>query len=177
MYSDYNYYQFDVLSDVKIIEPDVFNDQRGSLYTTFLKKEYESFLPKNTEFVHDKFAFSKKNVLRGIHGDYFSWKLVTCVKGKIFQVIVDNRPESKTFFKHESIILDSSKPKSVLIPPGFGNAFLVLSSDCVYSYKLAYNGKYRDAQDQFTLKWNNPEININWPLSNPILSKRDSNAK
>ena len=67
MYSDYNYYQFDVLSDVKIIEPDVFNDQRGSLYTTFLKKEYESFLPKNTEFVHDKFAFSKKNVLRGIH--------------------------------------------------------------------------------------------------------------
>ena len=59
---------------------------------------------------------------------------------------------------------------------GFGNAFLVLTNDCVYSYKLAYNGKYRDAEDQFTLKWNNPEININWPISDPILSKRDSNA-
>ena len=60
MYSDYSYYQFDLLSDAKIIEPDIFNDERGSLYTTFLKKEYESFLPKNIEFVHDKFAYSKK---------------------------------------------------------------------------------------------------------------------
>lgn len=176
MYNDFVISDFSVLNEVKLIEHDVFKDYRGDLYTTFLKKEIEILLPDDIQFVHDKFAFSKKNVLRGIHGDFFSWKLVTCVYGKIFQVVVDNRPSSKTFLKHETIYLDSNKPKSVLIPPGFGNAFFVLSNNALYNYKLAYNGLYRDADEQFTLNWNNPEININWPISNPILSKRDSDA-
>jgi len=176
MYNDFKIYKSKILEEVTIINPEVFNDSRGSLYTTFLKDKFENLLPQNITFVHDKFAVSKKNVLRGIHGDFFSWKLISCVYGEIFQVVVDNRKESKTYLKHFSLFLDGSSPKSVLIPPGFGNAFQVLSDSAVYNYKLAYNGDYRDADEQFTLKWNDERILIDWPIKNPILSHRDSHS-
>ena len=86
------------------------------------------------------------------------------------------RKESKTYLKHFSLILDGSSPKSVLIPPGFGNAFQVLSDNAVYNYKLAYSGDYIDADEQFTLKWNDERILIDWPIKNPILSSRDSHG-
>lgn len=175
MYNDFKIYKSKTLDEVTIIIPDTFHDNRGSLYTTYLKDKFEGLLPQNISFVHDKFAVSKKNVLRGIHGDFFSWKLISCVHGKIFQVVVDNRKESKTFLKHFGLFLDGSSPKSVLIPPGFGNAFQVLSHNAVYNYKLAYSGNYRDANEQFTLKWNDERISIDWPNKNPILSQRDSN--
>ena len=175
MYNDFKIYKSKILEEVTIINPDIFNDSRGSLYTTFLKDKFENLLPQNISFVHDKFAVSKKNVLRGIHGDFFSWKLISCVYGKIFQVVVDNRKESKTYLEHFGLILDGSSPKSVLIPPGFGNAFQVLSDNAVYNYKLAYSGDYRDADEQFTLKWNDERISIDWPNNNPILSERDFN--
>lgn len=174
MYDDFKIHKSNILDEVTIITPDVFNDDRGSLYTTFLKDKFENLLPQNISFIHDKFAVSKKNVLRGIHGDFFSWKLISCVYGKIFQVVVDNRKDSKTYLKHFGLFLDGSSPKSVLIPPGFGNAFQVLSDNAVYNYKLAYSGDYRDADEQFTLKWNDERILINWPNKNPILSDRDS---
>lgn len=175
MYNDFTIIKSKTLPEVQIIKPDVFKDSRGLLYTTFLKNEIENLLTTKASFVHDKFAISKKNVLRGIHGDFFSWKLITCVYGRIFQVVVDNRKESKTYLKHFSLFLESSTPKSVLIPPGFGNAFQVLSENAVYNYKLAYSGAYKDADEQFTLKWNDQRISIDWPNNNPILSNRDSN--
>ena len=174
MYNDFKIHKSNILDEVTIITPDIFNDSRGSLYTTFLKDKFEDLLPQNISFVHDKFAVSKKNVLRGIHGDFFSWKLISCVYGKIFQVVVDNRKDSKNYLKHFGLFLDGSSPKSVLIPPGFGNAFQVLSDNAVYNYKLAYSGDYRDADEQFTLKWNDERILIDWPNKNPILSDRDS---
>ncbi len=174
MYNDFEIHKSKILKEVTFIRPDVFNDTRGSLYTTFLKDDIESLLPENMNFVHDKFAFSKRNVLRGIHGDFHSWKLITCVSGSIFQVIVDNRKDSKNYLKYDSIVIDSSSPSSVLIPPGFGNAFQVLSESAVYHYKLAYIGEYKDANEQFTLKWNDNRINISWPNNNPALSDRDS---
>ena len=173
MYNDFKIHKSKILEEVTFITPDIFNDSRGSLYTTFLKDKFENLLPQNISFLHDKFAVSKKNVLRGIHGDFFSWKLITCVSGRIFQVIVDNRKDSKNYLKYDSVIIDSSSPYSVLIPPGFGNAFQVLSKEAVYHYKLAYLGGYRDADEQFTLKWNDNRINIIWPNNNPILSERD----
>jgi dTDP-4-dehydrorhamnose 3,5-epimerase len=93
MYNDFEIYKSNILDEVIFINPDVFKDSRGSLYTTFLKDKFENLLPQNISFVHDKFAVSKKNVLRGIHGDFFSWKLISCVYGQIFQVVVDNRKE------------------------------------------------------------------------------------
>ena len=173
MYKDFNVYKSKILEELSFISPDIFEDKRGILYTAFLKNEIEKLLPNNLNFIHDKFAFSKKDVIRGIHGDFNSWKLVTCVSGKVFQVIVDNRVESKNYLKYDSLILDSSIPCSVLIPPGFGNAFQVMSKNAVYYYKLAYSGDYKDSDEQFTLKWNDRNININWPNDKPVLSDRD----
>jgi dTDP-4-dehydrorhamnose 3,5-epimerase len=130
-------------------------------------------IPNELEFKHDKFALTFNRVLRGIHGDNKSWKLVTAVYGEIVQVVVDNRLESPTYQKWESFKINGSQPKLILLPPGVGNAFYVSSNEALYHYKLAYSGEYFDAEDQFTLKWNDPEIGIEWPDERPILSNRD----
>ena len=127
----------------------------------------------NLSFRHDKFSYSKKNVLRGIHGDHKTWKLVTCVYGEIFQVVVDCRKNSDTYLKWEKFIIKECEPTLILIPPNMGNAFYVSSDSAVYHYKLAYEGSYVDADEQFSLKWNDPKINIHWPTTTPILSERD----
>ena len=111
--------------------------------------------------------------MRGIHGDYESYKLINCVYGKIFQVVVDCRKKSPTYLKYDSFELNHNDPKLILIPPGFGNAFQVVSNYSIYNYKLAYLGDYNDYDKQFTYKWNDDRIGIKWPLTKPILSKRD----
>ena len=111
--------------------------------------------------------------MRGIHGDFKSFKLITCLYGQMFFILVDNRKDSKTYLQWNSMILDDRKRKLVLIPPGIGNAFLVLSDYSIFSYKWSYNGEYPDVEDQFTIKWNDKRLNINWPIANPILQKRD----
>ena len=162
-----------VFSDVLIIEPDYFQDHRGILYSTYLKKEFQKHISKDLEFNHNKIAYNYKNVLRGIHGDFSSWKMVTCIYGSIFQVVVDYRKDSKTYLKYDKFEISDIKPKQILIPPGFGNAFYVLSDVAVYNYQLSYDGSYNDYDKQFTIKWDDKRININWPTNNPILSERD----
>lgn len=156
-----------------IIEPSISIDERGTIWSSFFSDQIDSYLPDNLHFKHDKFSESSKNVLRGIHGDSKSWKLVTSVFGEIYQVAVDLRKESKTFNQYESFVLNSSSPKSVLLPPGMGNAYYVLSKKAVYHYKLAYNGDYIDADEQFSVAWDDKNINIEWPSNKPILSNRD----
>jgi len=156
------------LNDIKEFTLESFEDFRGEIYTTYNESR---FLMK---FNHDKICTRHKNVLVGIHGDSNTWKLINCVYGKVYAVIVDNRPNSKDYLKHKSFILSDSNKKQILIPPNFGNSFLVLSDICVYSYKLSYIGEYTDHDKQFTLKWNDPNLKIKWPISNPILSERDS---
>ena len=157
------------IDGVKIFEPDVFTDFRGDLWTTWKKDEF----PLDLDFNHDKVSTSRKDVLRGIHGDFKSFKLITCLYGQMFFILVDNRKDSKTYLQWNSMILDDRNRKLVLTPPGVGNGFLVLSEDSVFSYKWAYEGKYPDVEDQFTIKWNDKRLNINWPIANPILQKRD----
>jgi len=158
-----------IFPEVKIFQPDVYTDFRGDLWTLWNKDKFEPQL----DFNHDKVSTSRKHVLRGIHGDSKSWKLITCLYGEMYFVIVDNRPESPNYLKWDSLILDNKTRKSVLVPPQFGNAFLVLSEDSVFHYKWAYPGGYPDVEDQFTLKWNDSRLNIDWPISNPMLQKRD----
>lgn len=158
-----------MINGVKIIEPDIFTDFRGDLWTTWKKDEFLY----NVEFNHDKVSTSRKNVLRGIHGDFKSFKLITCLYGQLFFILVDNRKDSKTYLQHQSMILDDRKRKMVLIPPGVGNGFLVLSKDSVFSYKWSYDGRYPDVEDQFSIKWNDKRLNIDWPITNPILQQRD----
>ena len=112
-------------------------------------------------------------MLRGIHGDEKSWKLVTSVYGAIEQVVVDCRKNSITYLQWEKFIINKNEQKLILIPPNMGNAYCVTSDNAVYHYKLAYDGDYLDADSQFTLPWNDPKISIVWPTDNPILSDRD----
>lgn len=161
------------ISDVRIITPSCHSENRGDIWTSYNSNQIDKLLPKTLTFKHDKFSISKNNVLRGIHGDHKTWKLVSCVAGEVLQVVVDMRENSKTFLKHECFNLGSNNHQMILIPPGLGNAFLVISQSATYHYKLAYHGDYIDANKQFTIAWNDPRININWPISDPILSDRD----
>ena len=138
-----------------------------------LKNDVEKLLPEELFFKHDKFSISNQNVLRGIHGDEKSWKLVTCVFGAIQQVVVDCRKDSDTYTLYESFNINEDNQISILIPPRLGNAYYVNSANAVYHYKLAYDGEYIDADKQFSYKWNDPVFNIKWPTNNPILSGRD----
>jgi len=156
-----------IFPEVKISQPDSFEDYRGELYTLYKQEDSDLF------FNHDKVSISRKHTLRGLHGDAKSWKLVTCLAGEIYLAVVDNRSQSPNYLKWDSIILTSKNRKSVLIPPMFANGHLVLSDEATFFYKWSYSGKYPDVKDQFILKWNDSEIGIDWPISNPIMSKRD----
>lgn len=161
------------LTDLVCIEHEPFKDLRGQIWTTYTS-QFENDFAEMPLFVHDKFAISKKGVLRGIHYDEKTYKLVTCVDGEIQQVIVDMRPDSVTFKKWESFKLTSEAPLSILIPPMFGNAFLVKSQSAVYHYKLAYSGDYADAGGQKTVRWDDEEIGIQWDEIPEYLSERDT---
>lgn len=163
-----------VLAGVKIIAPSVFEESRGSIWTSYSKDSLGSLLPEELSFKHDKFSQSNANVLRGIHGDHKSWKLVSCIHGQIKQVVVDMRASSKTYLKWESFDIGTDNRLMILIPPGMGNAFYVSSSSAIYHYKLAYPGDYIDVDEQFTVSWNDPRLDIKWPTNDPILSERDA---
>ncbi|MEM3063017.1 MAG: dTDP-4-dehydrorhamnose 3,5-epimerase family protein [Nitrososphaerota archaeon] len=168
--------EMDRIKGVYTIKPTYFKDNRGIIWSTYLQSIISKLVPPEINFIHDKFSYSHKHVLRGIHGDNFTWKLISCVYGKIYEVIVDLRPGSPTYMKHEKFILKGLDPFLILIPPGIGNAYYVLSTRAVYHYKLAYVGNYRDFNEQFTIRWNDPILAIDWPCSNPILSERDMNG-
>ncbi len=161
------------IEGVYIFTPSFGQDERGIIYTSFYEDNFRDYLPKGLMFKHDKFSSSKKNVLRGIHGDTKSWKLVTCVFGEIYQVVVDCRKNSPTYKQWEAFTINSENPKLILLPPNMGNSFYVNSEIAIYHYKLAYEGEYLDAEDQFSIKWNDPSIGIKWPNEKPILSNRD----
>lgn len=156
-----------IFPEVKIYQPDSFEDFRGELYTLFKQEEHDLV------FNHDKVSISRQHVLRGLHGDSKSWKLITCLAGEVYLVVVDNRPESSNYLKWDSIILTSKNKKSVLVPPMFANGHLILSQEATFFYKWSYPGDYPDVKDQFTLLWNDTRIGIDWPILNPIISKRD----
>jgi dTDP-4-dehydrorhamnose 3,5-epimerase len=159
-----------MINGVVIREQDAFTDYRGDLYTTWKDTDLDL---GDMFFNHDKVSTSRKHVLRGIHGDEKSWKLVTCLYGEIYFVLVDYRESSDTFIQWDSMILSDRNRKQVLIPPGVGNGFLVLSDHSVFHYKWSYEGEYADVDEQFTIKWNDPMVGIEWPINNPILSRRD----
>ena len=172
-FKDIKVYKSKIIPDVVIFEPSVFWDVRGNIYSSFIKEMYSRFLPEGLEFIHDKFAESGNNVLRGLHGDFKTWKLISCVWGELFEVVVDMREDSSSYKKWDYFILSSKEYKQILIPPGFVNGYYVISGSAVFHYKLAYYGAYLDAGDQITVKWNNSELDIKWPCDAPVLQERD----
>ncbi len=172
-YKDFEIEKSTVLQDVLIVKPSMHWDLRGSIYTSFNADFYLEFLPQKLDFKHDKFAESKYNVLRGLHGDTKTWKLVSCVWGEIYEVVVDMRKDSPTYKKWDAFELSSDNYRQVLIPPGFVNGYYVRSENAVFHYKLAYHGGYIDADEQMTFRWDDPELGIDWPCDDPILQARD----
>ena len=158
------------LDGVLLITPStIFEDFRGEYVETYNKN---NFLKKNIEvnFIQDDISISKKNVLRGIHGDQNTWKLISCLFGSFYLVVINNNPDSNQYKKHTSFTLSDKNKKQVLVPPKFGNGHLVLSDQAIFHYKQS---TVYDRSGQFTIKWNDPENNIWWPIKNPILSVRD----
>ena len=161
----------EVFPEVKILKPDPWFDYRGEMWT-FWEKENE-VLPIGHEWKISKFTRSRKNVLRGLHGDNETWKHITCVYGAFYQVVVDYREDSPNYLQWDSFVLDDRNMKSVLVPPGFINGHLCLSDKCVFHYTQSYPNDYVDWQDQLSVKWNDPMLKIDWPIDNPILYGRD----
>jgi dTDP-4-dehydrorhamnose 3,5-epimerase len=152
--------------------PRIFRDERGIFFESFRQEVLEK-AGINRLFVQDNQSFSKKNVLRGIHFQqkpHEQGKFVRVVVGKALDVAVDLRPDSPTFKKYQSVILDAAINNMLFIPEGFGHGFLALE-DCILQYKCtAY---YHPASDS-GIVWNDPELNIDWGIKNPILSLKDA---
>tara|TARA_B110000211_G_C14026839_1_gene530262 strand:- start:847 stop:1404 length:558 start_codon:yes stop_codon:yes gene_type:complete len=174
---DFQVVESNLIKGVWIFTPSISNDLRGNIWTSFIKEEVEKFLPNDLFFMHDKFATSKNNVLRGIHGDTKTWKLVTSVYGEIQQVVVDLRKSSATYLQWQDFIINENSQSLILIPPGIGNGYYVNSKEAVYHYKNAYKGDYLDANEQFSVNWNDHRIGVKWLSDSPILSDRDKFIK
>jgi len=157
------------LDKVLLIKPDIFEDHRGEYVETYNEEEYKK-KGIDVRFVQDDISISSKHVLRGIHGDLKTWKLVSCPYGKFYLVVVNHDEKSKQYKKWTSFVLSDKNRWMVLIPPKFGNGHLVLSDTALFHYKQS---TYYNPKNQFTIKWNDPNINFWWPIKNPILSKRD----
>ena len=157
------------LKGVLQIFPDIFQDFRGQFVETYNEELYRKKGIK-VKFVQDDISVSKKDVLRGIHGDNKTWKLVSCLYGKIYCVIVNCDKNSKDFGKWQSFILSDKNKTQILFPPKYGCSILIQSKEAIFSYKQS---AYFVHGQQFSYKWNDPRFKIKWPIKNPILSKRD----
>ena len=150
------------IEGVYIIEPTVFGDNRGYFMETYSKKDFEE-IGLNYDFVQDNQSKSKKGVLRGLHfqKENSQAKLVRCIKGEVFDVAVDLRPNSKTYGKWEGVRLSEENKKMFIIPKGFAHGFLVLSDEAEFTYKCddIYN-----PTSEGGLVWNDKDVAINWPL-------------
>ena len=159
------------LDGVLVIKPPtIFEDFRGTYVETYNEELYTE-AGINIKFIQDDISVSSKNVLRGIHGDDVTWKLVSCLYGEFYLVVVDWDKASPQFGQWESFTLSDQNRLQVLIPAKFGNGHVVLSEMAIFHYKQS---TYYDRARQFTILWNDPKLKIRWPVDNPILSRRDS---
>lgn len=164
------------LPGVFLIEPTVFEDHRGFFMESYNKREFDD-IGINIEFVQDNHSYSAKpHVLRGIHFQLepkAQTKLVRCIKGAIYDVVVDLRKGSPTFLKHIGVILSEYNRLQLLVPKGFGHAILTLTPDVEILYKV---DEYYSPEHDRSIRWDDPDLGIKWPVSNPILSEKDRNA-
>lgn len=154
---------------LQIYPPTDFTDVRGRYLELYNEAIYKNF-GIEVNFIQDDVSISKKNVLRGIHGDTSTWKLVTCVYGSIHLIVVNNDNTSQEYRKWQSFRIDEKNRFQILIPPKFGNGHYVLSDYAVFHYKQS---TYYKPEEQFTISWNDSSFKFDWPSTNPILSPRD----
>ncbi len=164
------------IPEVKIIEPKVFGDDRGFFLETFQAERYAQALNITLDFVQDNHSRSSKGVLRGLHFQKTKpqGKLVRVVRGEVFDVAVDIRKDSATYGQWEGVILSEQNKRQFWVPPGFAHGFVVLSETADFEYKCT---DYYDPSDEGSIRWNDPQLAIEWPLDGePLLSAKDTTA-
>lgn len=159
------------IPDLLVIEPKVFNDSRGFFMETYNRLRYREY-GIDIEFVQDNHSHSQYGVLRGLHGQYkhAQGKLVSVTRGRVFDVAVDIRPNSPTFGQWEGVILDDVDHRQFYIPAGFAHGFCVMSQVADFTYKCT---DYYQPKDEFGIHYADPDLKIDWPVKNPILSDKD----
>jgi len=163
------------LSEIVVVKPSVFKDSRGSFSVLYHRDMFAAAgLP--TDLVQDNWSHSKKGVVRGLH---FQWdpqmgKLMCVIKGRAFLVAVDIRKKSPTLGQYYGLEISSDDPRMVWAPPGFARGFCALSDEVELHYKCSgmYNPRCESA-----IRWNDPDIGIQWPIENPTMSDRDAAAQ
>tara|TARA_B100000989_G_scaffold297642_1_gene284112 strand:+ start:1346 stop:1864 length:519 start_codon:yes stop_codon:yes gene_type:complete len=152
--------------DLLVFKSKNFYDNRGYFRELALEKKIKR------KFIFTVVSKSKKNVLRGLHMQQKKQqgKYISCVKGKILDVVVDCRKKSKTFGKHYKIILSEKNCKSIFVPPGFIHGFLGLEKENIIIYSCT---NYRDKNSEIGIEWNDKDLKIDWNIQSPILSKKD----
>ena len=166
------------IPDVKIIEPKVFGDERGFFYESFNARALRDLVGIDQEFVQDNHSKSVKGVLRGLHYqiEQAQGKLVRTVVGEVFDVVVDIRKSSSTFGQHVAVFLSAQNKRMLWVPVGFAHGFLVTSDVAEFVYKTT---DYYAPQHERSLLWNDPQLQIEWPLAGaiPQLKKADAEAR
>lgn len=166
------------IEGVWVIEPKVFNDERGYFMESYKKADFEKYIGP-IDFIQDNESKSERGVLRGLHyqeGEFSQAKLVRALKGKVLDVIVDLRKSSPSFGKSLAIELSDDNKRQLFVPRGFAHGFLVLSAEAIFSYKV--DNVYAPSHEA-TLLWNDPTINIDWKIEEKelILSEKDKQGK
>ena len=163
------------LKDCLIIEPKIFGDSRGFFFETFQVERYSELANINFTFVQDNYSRSSKGVLRGLHFQKKKpqGKLVRVVRGEVYDVAVDIRKESPTYGHWEAVVLSEENKLQFWVPPGFAHGFVVLSDVADFEYKCS---DYYDPADEGSILWEDPDLNIPWPVKDPKLSEKDLNA-
>lgn len=165
------------LTEVKLIEPQVFGDARGFFLESFNAREFAEKVQAGVEFVQDNHSRSAKGVLRGLHYqiENAQGKLVRVVEGEVFDVAVDIRRSSPNFGKWEGVMLSADNHRQLWIPPGFAHGFVVLSESAQFLYKTT---DYWYPQHERSIVWNDPEIGIVWPIDfEPLIAAKDAAGK
>ncbi|MCZ6913314.1 MAG: dTDP-4-dehydrorhamnose 3,5-epimerase [Rickettsia endosymbiont of Ixodes persulcatus] len=160
------------LKDLVILLPTRVNDERGFFLESFQEKKYQEILNSNVIFVQDNLSHSKKNVLRGLHYQLQQPqdKLVTVIKGRVFDVAVDIRCNSPTFGKWHGVILDDENHHQFFIPKGFAHGFFVLSESADFHYKCS---NYYNPSEEHGILWSDADLAIAWPEKKALLSETD----
>ena len=161
------------IEDLLVLEPEVFTDDRGFFLESFNQKKFDDATGREIKFVQDNHSFSKKDTLRGIHyqlNPNAQGKLVRVVSGEVLDVAVDLRTESKTFGEWCGVILNEYNNKQFWVPEGFGHGFVVLSDSAHFLYKTT---AFYSKESERSIIWNDSDLNINWGVKDPLLSKKD----
>lgn len=159
------------LPGLLIIEPRVFGDPRGYFLETWNTARYREH-GLDVEFVQDNLSFSRRGILRGLHfqSPNPQGKLVQVLQGEVYDVAVDLRRSSPTFGQWDALVLSAENKRQFYVPPGFAHGFAVTSETALFHYKCT---RYYSPKDELTLLWNDPDLAIPWPLSEPLLSDKD----